>query len=194
MIRIMLRRLAATVRCDAKLSGRALNGKITYEYVWVWADEVTAVESGQRPITPRLLLRAGHLWLEAAGRRGGCAGARMRRRVLRVGRSGSGRGLALYRVRATRSTADCRSINVSVHRTGDELAARRRPQARRADQRPRPARRPNRLAAIQTSSPAAITASPSEPVRQSGIATRWRNGQARRRPLDVSRSAARWER
>jgi hypothetical protein len=29
------------------------NGKITYECVWVWADDVTAVESGQRPITPR---------------------------------------------------------------------------------------------------------------------------------------------
>jgi hypothetical protein len=29
------------------------NGKITYECVWVWADDVTAVESGQRPIRPR---------------------------------------------------------------------------------------------------------------------------------------------
>ena len=29
------------------------NGKITYECVWVWADDVAAMEADRRPITPR---------------------------------------------------------------------------------------------------------------------------------------------
>ena len=77
------------------LFGLARNARLVAEI----ETELAAVSTPDHA-APSLLLRAGHLWLEATGRRGSCAGAGMRRRVLCVGRSGSGRGLALYRVRA----------------------------------------------------------------------------------------------